>query len=547
MLPGGTDDEPGSGAYSLELQHGNGSPLFVRYFELAGIQKQSGHFAEILPYHPETAQIILKHDDIVLDTIVVSLNTPQVTVTYPNGGESFTGEQIITWTATDADGDTLTYDVLYSKDGGFTWSAIVVRLNQNSYKWNTMNTAGSNQALIKVLATDGVNTGQDISDSSFTIPKKSPEPAIISPEDGSSFFLNKMIIFEGNGLDLEDGPLAGNSLSWSSNRDGMLGSGRDVSSDNLSPGEHTITLTAQDSDGNSVTESITITISSIQDTDGDRIGDDVDNCPLIYNPDQVNVDGDEMGDVCDEDDSDSDGYLDNTDNCDSIPNDQKDIDNDAVGDVCDNCPNDSDNDADKDGLCADVDPCPSVAGEINFIDISDSHWANEYISAIACNGIAAGYEDSTYRPDNNVTRDQMAVYIIRALEGDPFVDYCGDVDPFTDVLSTHWACGHIKRLSRRGISTGFEDGSYKPASVVNRAQMAVYIIRALEGDPSADYCGGIDPFTDVPSTHWACGHIKRLSELGISTGYPDGSYRSTETVNRAQMAVYIARALLGVL
>jgi hypothetical protein len=75
--------------------------------------------------------------------------------------------------------------------------------------------------------------------------------------------------------------------------------------------------------------------------------------------------------------------------------------------------------------------------------------------------------------------------------------------------------------------------------------MAVYIIRAVEGDPADGYCGDVDPFTDVASTHWACGHIKRLSELGISTGYPDGSYKPTKDVNRAEMAVYISRAFLG--
>jgi hypothetical protein len=71
--------------------------------------------------------------------------------------------------------------------------------------------------------------------------------------------------------------------------------------------------------------------------------------------------------------------------------------------------------------------------------------------------------------------------------------------------------------------------------------MAVYIVRAVEGDPVAGYCGGVDPFTDV----WACGHIKKLSELGISTGYPDGSYKPAIKVKRAEMAVYIGRAFLG--
>jgi len=166
MLPAGTDDEPGNGPYSLELQHENGSILFVRYFELGRVAPTSGTdmsltFAEILPYHPDTARILLKHGNVVLETIVVSTNKPQVTVTFPNGGESLSGEQTIAWTATDADGDTLTYDVLYSADGGENWSAIAVGLSQNSYVWDTDGVPGTTQGLIRVLATDGVNTGQD--------------------------------------------------------------------------------------------------------------------------------------------------------------------------------------------------------------------------------------------------------------------------------------------------------------------------------------------------------------------------------------------------
>jgi hypothetical protein len=65
----------------------------------------------------------------------------------------------------------------------------------------------------------------------------------------------------------------------------------------------------------------------------------------------------------------------------------------------------------------------------------------------------------------------------------------------------------------------------------------------MEGDPASGYCGTTDPFTDVASGHWACGHIKRLSELGISSGYPD--YKPTNKVNRAEMAVYVSRAFLG--
>ena len=321
-MPVGTDDAPGSGPYSLELQDANGTVLFVRYFELREVSELTEvmPFTEILPYDPDTAQIQLKRDLDVLKTIVVSVSTPSVTVIYPNGDEFLSGEQTISWTATDLDGDTLTYDVLYSADGGENWFVVAVHHDQPSFVWDTDSVPGGSQSRIRVLATDGVNTGQDDSDSLFTVARKFPEPVIVSPADQAQSFLNERIIFEGVGFDIEDGPLADDALIWSSDLDGSIGTGGSVALSDLSSGKHTIVLSVQDSDGNVGDASIMVNVSSAVDSDGDGVEDDFDNCPLIRN-DQADFDGDGLGDACD--DSDSDGYLDAWDTCAVIPNDQQ--------------------------------------------------------------------------------------------------------------------------------------------------------------------------------------------------------------------------------
>ncbi len=199
-LPVGTADEVGTGPYSIELLDGNGDTLFTRNFELdfSHAVNNKGVFNQVLPYHPSTARIKIKEGTIVLEIVTVSENIPEVTVTYPNGGEFLSGEQTITWSATDADGDILYFNILYSSDGGNKWSSIATRIKGTSYVWDTGRTAGSNSALIRIIATDGVNTVQDDSDSTFIVDKKSPEPVIISPENNTSFFANKMIPFRGN-------------------------------------------------------------------------------------------------------------------------------------------------------------------------------------------------------------------------------------------------------------------------------------------------------------------------------------------------------------
>ncbi|MCP4704287.1 MAG: hypothetical protein GY865_06735, partial [candidate division Zixibacteria bacterium] len=112
----------------------------------------------------------------------------------------------------------------------------------------------------------------------------------------------------------------------------------------------------------------------IVDTDMDGVGDEVDNCPLISNPNQEDADGDSIGDVCDncpEDsntnqaDSDGDGFGDVCDNCpvNNNPN-QEDADGDDVGDLCDICPDDYDPaqaDTDDDGHGDGCDNCPMIA------------------------------------------------------------------------------------------------------------------------------------------------------------------------------------------
>jgi hypothetical protein len=180
-----------------------------------------------------------------------------------------------------------------------------------------------------------------------------------------------------------------------------------------------------------------------------------------------------------------------------------------------------------------------------FLDVPIGYWAKDYIIAIYNAHVTTGYGDGRYGPEDNVSREQMAAFIVRAVEGEPSADYCDSGTPFPDVTPDMWSCKYIKRLKELGITTGYQDGTYRPYDLVPREQMAAFLVRAAEGEPPENYCDSGSLFPDVTPDMWSCRYIKRLKELNITTGYQDGTYGPDDYVTRAQMAAFLARAFLG--
>jgi hypothetical protein len=93
----------------------------------------------------------------------------------------------------------------------------------------------------------------------------------------------------------------------------------------------------------------------------------------------------------------------------------------------------------------------------------------------------------------------------------------------------------IEAVQAAGIAEGYPDGSFRPSSGVTRAQMASFLGRALELEPEAGAS-----FPDIAgSTH--AGMIDAIATANITTGYPDGTFRPNDTVTRGQMASFLAR------
>jgi hypothetical protein len=183
-----------------------------------------------------------------------------------------------------------------------------------------------------------------------------------------------------------------------------------------------------------------------------------------------------------------------------------------------------------------------------FEDVPRVHWAFKAILACVEADLVAGYPGGFYRPDNPVARDQMAVYIARALAGgnDNVPDPSGD-PTFPDVPADFWAHRYVEYAVESNVVAGYEDGLYHPGYTVDRAQMSVYIARSIATPTGEEGLIGYTPsdprnFPDVPEDFWAWLHIEYCVENGVVQGYEDGYYHPEVVVTRDQMAVYIARA-----
>lgn len=256
----------GEGPFRLELQTAAGRVLYERQFRplptFAHIRGSVGLIDEVVPWKTGTSRIVIKRGDQILGDRSVSANPPTVSLLSPKGGGTMvapTGRLAISWTASDADGDAVAYWVEYSADGGTTWETLARDLTETTYRADLVTLRGSPRAAIRVLATDGVNTAASMT-AFFSVPSKAPMVSIMHPRPDTRFAPGEPVTLKALGTDQEDGQLPDSALSWNSDRDGGLGTGHALTLTRLTAGEHTITVTGIDRQGQRGTASLRIII-----------------------------------------------------------------------------------------------------------------------------------------------------------------------------------------------------------------------------------------------------------------------------------------------
>lgn len=168
---------------------------------------------------------------------------------------------------------------------------------------------------------------------------------------------------------------------------------------------------------------------------------------------------------------------------------------------------------------------------MTFNDTID-HWANEMIGKLAGQGIITGYPDGSFRPNEFIQRQQVALLFYRAFEFEPTRQAATffDVDPNNSYYEA------ILTLQQAGIVDG-SSGKFHPISILTRAQMAKIVTLALKLEQD-----GVSTFQDVPTSHWSYAYIAALAENEIVLG-DNGKFRPDEPVTRAEIVAMLYRAL----
>jgi hypothetical protein len=244
--------------FTLEALDHTGAVLQMVQFSIQPDIGEEGDTNQIANFHlfltatPSIHTLLLSYNGMALATLTASPEAPTLTLTSPNGAQNLTnGTLNVAWTGSDSGGETLVYMVQYSADNGATWKTLAVDWPDQSLEVDSSYLSATTQGLIRVVATDGINTTTAQSAATFTIPPHPPVVSINAPSDGSSFVGNQQLFLDASVQDMQDGVLSGTNVQWQSDIDGPLGTGPIVNfaGSILSEGYHTITVTATDSAG----------------------------------------------------------------------------------------------------------------------------------------------------------------------------------------------------------------------------------------------------------------------------------------------------------
>ena len=147
-----------------------------------------------------------------------------------------------------------------------------------------------------------------------------------------------------------------------------------------------------------------------------------------------------------------------------------------------------------------------------------------------------GYTDGTIRPNNDISRAEVATIFFRLLTDEARTQYDKTTSSFSDIKDGAWCCRAVSTLTNMGIIKGYTDGSFQPNKSITRAELATIIARFAKLDVNTK------TFSDI-NGHWAQKSIELAAGNGWINGYTDGTFRPNKSIIRAETFAMINRVL----
>ncbi len=151
-----------------------------------------------------------------------------------------------------------------------------------------------------------------------------------------------------------------------------------------------------------------------------------------------------------------------------------------------------------------------------------------------------GYPDETVRPQNNVSREEVATMFYRLMKPDYRAEKLTRENDFEDIEEGRWSEKAVATMANAGFIKGYPEGDFRPENSITRAEFATIAARMFANDYDKKYEG---EFTDIAG-HWAEEDILKLSAYECIYGYEDGSFKPDAKITRAEAIAIINRIIV---
>ena len=168
----------------------------------------------------------------------------------------------------------------------------------------------------------------------------------------------------------------------------------------------------------------------------------------------------------------------------------------------------------------------------SFADVPQGYWAKQPIENSSTVGLIKGYPDGSFKPDGELTRAELATLMIRAKGIEPK----GQAKKvFRDVGKSFWAARYVEEAKRLGIIKGYKtDAGYvfRPNNKVKMSE-AITIMARFDNLQIPDSVA-MNPFSDVPATHWSAKYVEAAKRAGMLSHIPMGRLGRENNISRAE-------------